>query len=87
VLENISQTVRERIRIGREIKVLTSQQRLTGYILAGFPVLLALGLTMIKPDYFAPFFEPGPIRLLPLAALVMTAIGFVLMRRIVDIDV
>jgi tight adherence protein B len=87
VLDNISQTVRERIRIGREIKVLTSQQRLTGYILAGFPVLLALGLTLIQPDYFAPFFEPGPIRLLPVAALVMTVVGFFFMRRIVDIDV
>ena len=65
VLESISQTVRERIRIKREIQVLTAQQRLTGYILAGFPVFLAVTMTIIKPTYFAPFLEPGPIRLLP----------------------
>jgi tight adherence protein B len=87
VLENISHTVRERIRIGHEIKVLTAQQRLTGYILAFFPILLVVALTLIKPDYFAPFFAPGPIRLLPLGAAVMLAIGFFLIRRIVDIDV
>jgi tight adherence protein B len=87
VLESISQTVRERIRITREIKVLTAQQRLTGYILAAFPVFLAVVLTLIQPDYFAPFFEPGPIRLLPLVAIIMLAIGFFFIRRIVDIDV
>jgi tight adherence protein B len=87
VLESISQTVRERIRITREIQVLTAQQRLTGYILAGFPVFLAVALTMIKPDYFAPFFEPGPFQLLPMAALVMMAVGFLIIRRVVDIDV
>lgn len=87
VLETISQTVRERIRITRDIKVLTAQQRLTGYILAGFPVFLAAGLTLIQPGYFAPFFEPGPVQLLPFAALVMLVIGFFVIRRIVDIDV
>ncbi len=87
VLESISQTVRERIRISREIQVLTAQQRMTGYILAAFPIFLAVVLTLIQPNYFAPFFEPGPIRLLPLAALVMMAIGFFMIQRIVDIDV
>ena len=87
VLESISQTVRERIRITREIQVLTAQQRLTGYILAAFPIFLAVVITLMQPDYFAPFFEPGPIRLLPMAALVMLVIGFFFIRRIVDIDV
>ena len=87
VLDSISQTVRERIRITGEIKVLTAQQRLTGYILAGFPIFLAVTLNMMQPDYFAPFFEPGLIRLLPLAALVMLGIGFFFISRIVDIDV
>ena len=44
-------------------------------------------LTLIQPTYFAPFFEPGPIRLLPLAAVVMLAVGFFFINRIVDIDV
>jgi tight adherence protein B len=87
VLESISQTVRERIRITREIQVLTAQQRLTGYILAGFPLFLAVAISLTSPGYFAPFLEPGPYRLLPLAALVGMAIGFFLIRRIVDIDV
>ena len=56
VLESISQTVRERIRIGREIQVLTAQQRMTGNILAAFPVVLAVGLTLIQPDYFRTIF-------------------------------
>ena len=43
-LETIAQTIRERIRIKREIRVFTAQQRLTGYILALMPVALAIGL-------------------------------------------
>lgn len=87
VLETISDTVRERIRIMREIRVLTAQQRMTGYILAGFPIVLAIGLFLVQPKYFAPFFKPGPLQLLPILALVMLVIGFFIIRRIVDIDV
>lgn len=87
VLETISDTVRERIRILREVRVLTAQQRLTGYILAGFPAFLAFGIWLSQPDYFAPFFQPGPLQLLPLMVLVSMIIGFFVIRRIVDIKV
>ncbi len=47
VLDTIGETIRERIRILAEVRVLTSQQRATGYILALLPVGLAIG---IRPD-------------------------------------
>lgn len=87
VLDNISHTIRERIRILREVRVLTAQQRLTGYIIAAVPVLLVVVIAVIRPGYFDPFFEPGPVRLLPVAAVVLMIVGFLLIRRIVDIEV
>jgi tight adherence protein B len=86
-LEAIAETIRERIRIHREVRSLTAQQRLTGYILAVEPVALVGVLYMSNPNYFDPFFEPGLIRLLPMAALGMMFTAFVIIGRIVDIEV
>lgn len=87
VLDNISGTIRERVRILREVQVLTAQQRMTGNVLAGMPVLLAVALSFISPGYFEPFFEPGWPRFLPMIAGVMIGIGFLIIRKIVDIKV
>jgi tight adherence protein B len=86
-LETIGETIRDRIRMLREIRVLTAQQRMTGYILAVLPFAVGLGMYVINPEYIMRLFEPGWIRILPIAALVMQVIGFLLIRRIVDIEV
>jgi Flp pilus assembly protein TadB len=41
----------------------------------------------INPDYILTLFAPGWIRALPIAAVVMQVIGFLVIRRIVDIEV
>lgn len=87
ILENISSTIRERVRVLREVQVLTAQQRMTGNVLAGLPIFLAVALSFISPGYFEPFFEPGWPRILPLFAGGMIAIGFLIIRKIVDIKV
>jgi tight adherence protein B len=86
-LETISHTVRGRIELLREIRVLTAQQRLTGYILGAWPILTTIVLFLVNPDYMGRLFEPGWIRLLPAAAFVMQVLGFLIMRRILDIEV
>lgn len=87
VLENISETIRQRVRVLREVRVLTAQQRMTGNILAGMPIFLAVALSVISPGYFDTFFEEGWVRLLPLGAAVMMVLGFVFIRKIVSIKV
>ncbi len=86
-LEVIGETVRDRIRMLREIRVMTAQQRLTGYVLALLPPFVALGLFMVNPQYMRRLFEPGWIRLLPVAAILMQVVGFLIIRKIVDIEV
>jgi tight adherence protein B len=86
-LETIGETVKDRIRLLRDIRVMTAQQRLTGYVLAGVPIVVALIMFVIAPQYIRRLFEPGWIRLLPIMATVMAVIGFLIIRRIVDIDV
>lgn len=87
ILENISETIRERIRILREIRTMTAQQRLTGYILAFLPIGLAILISFMQPGYFDPFFEPGFARLMPIASGVMMVMAYVLIQKILDIEV
>lgn len=87
VLETITDTIRERVRVLREVRVLTAQQRLTGTILALLPVGLAGAISILRPGYFDPFFEPGWPQMMPIAAIVMMVIGFFLIQKIVNIKV
>ncbi|MEA3338242.1 MAG: type II secretion system F family protein [Chloroflexota bacterium] len=86
-LDTISYTVRDRIRLLRDVQVMTAQQRFTGYVLAALPFIVGLAMFLIVPMYISRLFEPGWIRLLPVAALILQLIGFLIIRRIVDIDV
>ncbi len=85
-LETIGETVRDRIRMLREIRVLTSQQRLTGYVLAVWPVVLGVGLFMSIRTICGASLSRA-CSWLPVAAVVMHVLGFLVIRRIVDIEV
>ena len=85
-LETIAETVRDRIRMKRQIRVLTSQQRLTGYILALLPVGLAVVLNLLNPEFMRPLFERRFLWF-PILGLLMVIAGFLVIRRIVDIEV
>src|SRR6187551_544850 len=94
VLDSIAFTIRERIRIIGEIRVLTSMQRYSGYVITLLPVGLAGILMLISPTYMGRMFN-NPPELFGLPAgvifliigLISMAMGYVLIRRIVDIKV
>jgi len=87
VLETVAHTIRERVRIHREINVLTAQQRYSGYVLMLMPIVLAFVLFLINPDYEMRLFTPGPTLCIPIGTVSMMVVGFFVMRRIVDIEV
>ena len=94
ILDSIAYTIRERVRIEGEIKALTAQQRLSGYVLAFMPIALSAFLMLFAPKFFAPMFEKPPELIgLPAGIVllgfggVMMGIGFSIIQKIVDIDV
>jgi tight adherence protein B len=87
ILETVAHTIRERVRIEREIVVLTSQQRYSGYVLMVMPIALAVILYVINPSYERQLFTPGPTLCIPISTAIMMIVGFFVMRRIVDIEV
>ena len=86
-IDIISDTVRDRLQMLNEIRVLTSQQRFTGFVLALLPVVTGLVVFFINPEYISDLFKPGWVRILPISAVVMQVLGFLAIRKIVDIEV
>jgi tight adherence protein B len=85
VLDRIADTIRERIRVHGEVRVLTSQARASGYIITALPFAVAGILTLISPSYEVPLFtQPLGWGLLALG-LASISIGYALIRRITDI--
>jgi tight adherence protein B len=87
ILETVAHTIRERVRIQRDIAVLTAQQRYSGYVLMLLPIALAFVIFLMHPTYMMQLFTPGPTLCIPIGTGVMMIIGFFVMRRIVDIEV
>jgi tight adherence protein B len=94
ILDSIAFTIRERVRIKGEIRTLTSQQRLSGYVVAALPIGLIAFLFVLTPTFMQPMFEKPPeIAGLPAGLIVLTGagimmfMGFMAIRRIVDIEV
>jgi len=94
ILDSIAYTIRERIRIQGEIRTLTAQQRLSGYVVGFLPIGLAGFLFVAAPKFMDPMFQKPPEAFgLPLGVVIllmggfMMFLGFMGIRRIVDIEV
>lgn len=90
ILDTISHTIRERVRIKGEIRVLTSQVMYSGRFLAMMPILISLALFALNKPYMMQFFNPET-RLIGIPMLIvgglMILAGYFVMVKIATIDV
>jgi tight adherence protein B len=87
ILETISHTIRERIRIKGEIKVLTAQGMISGYVISFLPLGLGLILYAMNPDYIGAMFEEPCGWAMIATGTISTVIGYIAIRKIVNIEV
>jgi tight adherence protein B len=88
ILDVISHTIRERIKLKGEIRVLTAQGRITGYLISGLPILLALFLNTINPTYMGNLFTNRQCGWPCLGVgLALIGIGSAVVQKIVDIEI
>ena len=87
IYDKISETIRGRMRIERKVRSLTAQGRLQGIVVSAMPIFLAVVMTLIKPGLMIPFLTSavGVVSVLAMCALV--AVGWLIIRRIIRIDV
>jgi len=86
ILDCISTTIRERIRIKGEIKTLTAQGRMSGYIIGSLPPGIGIILYFINPNHIMMLFN-NPLGLMMVGVSVMMEImGIYFIKRIVSIE-
>jgi tight adherence protein B len=89
ILDVISFTIRERVRIKGEIRVMTSQVRTSGTAMALIPIFLTIFLWFLNPEYMGSFFDKGLLCGIGALGLAggLIAVGYFIMMRIANIEV
>ena len=87
MLDAVTNTIRDRVRLFSEVRALTSQQRFSGYLLSLLPFIVAAVLFIINPEYISRLFEPGIFLCIPIGALVLVILGNIVIRMLSKIDV
>ena len=87
VLDNVAHTVRERFKLLRDTEVMTAQGKLSGMLLTSLPVLVAMALITISPNYFQPMLEKESGHYMLGYAIFSIIMGHLMIQRIVQIKV
>lgn len=87
ILENISHLIRERFKLQGRIKALSAEGRLSAIILIAIPLVVALAISFLNPDYIRTLIVDPAGRILSIFAVLMIIAGVIVMRRIIDIEI
>jgi tight adherence protein B len=87
IFETLSATARERFRLEGKIDAITSQGRMQGWMVSAMPLLLGVVLNYMRPDLIQPMLQHPFGYVLVGMVLMMEGLGFLLIRRIVNVDV
>jgi tight adherence protein B len=86
VLDNLANVMRERFRVRRQLRVLTAQGRMTGWMLGVLPLVLGAILYMLNPQQMHEFIaDPTGVQLFELA-IGLQIVGLVAIRKILQVD-
>jgi tight adherence protein B len=86
VLDNLSNLIRERSRVKRQVRVASAHGRITGWILSAMPPLLAGVMMVVAPEHMRGFVtDPLGVRMIILA-LILQVVGTLAIRRIVNVE-
>jgi tight adherence protein B len=86
LLETIAETIRDRIRLRRDIAALTAQGRISGGILIALPIGIGIMLSLINPEYFGLLFSTTLGNNLLLLAFIQQCIGIYWIKKLLDFD-
>jgi tight adherence protein B len=87
ILETVASTIRDRFRIMEDLKTLTTSSRMSAWLLCALPIIVAVMVTVISPDYMSVLWKDPRGHNLIALALTMQVIGMLLVRKILQIKV
>jgi tight adherence protein B len=87
VLDRLANVMRERFKILLQVRVYTAQGRMSGYLLAALPIVTFIGLNFMLPGYEDVLTKEKPGQYILAGAAVMQIIGFLVIRKIINIRI
>ena len=87
ILAKIAYLIRERFKLQNRVQVLSAEGKLSAIILIAIPFVIALALSVLNPVYIKTLFVDPVGKALVAFALLMMAIGIVVMKRMIQIKV
>ncbi len=87
IVDKIALTIKQRLQLLGQVRALTAQGRLSGWIVSLLPVGLGLILHLINPTYLQPLFTQPLGWMLIGTGVVMQAIGMLVIRKMVQLEV
>ena len=87
IFDKISETIRGRMKIERRVMTLTAQGRMQGVIVTAMPLFLGIVMCALKPGMMLPFLGSAEGLLCVFGMLALMAVGWLLIRKIIRIDV
>lgn len=87
VLDKLAQVIRERFKLLRQVKVFTAEGRMSLIILTALPPIAACLLLYVNPDYILRLFTDPIGHQMLAAGIILQIVGFLVIRRIVDLKV
>lgn len=86
MLTAVTETIRDRIRLFSEVRVITTQQRYTSYLISLLPFFVGAILFLMNPTYMSRLLEPNML-CFPIGALLGVILGNIVIRRVAKIEV
>ncbi len=86
LLGNLAATIRERFRMQQEVKALTAEGRISGYVIAALPLALGVIINAMQPAYLKPLVTTDIGITLVKVAVVLELIGFYFIRRVCRVN-
>jgi tight adherence protein B len=87
VIDRVTETIRQRFELRRLVKTLTTQGRMSRWVVSLLPIVLFFVINLINPDYMKPLYEHSGGRVLIVVAALMVCSGSYVIKRIVTIKV
>ena len=86
VLNLTVKAIEEKGRLARNLSVKTAQARMSAIVIGALPFLIVGGLLLMDPQYLAPLFTTAVGLVMLLVASTAEIAGFIILKRILDIQ-
>lgn len=86
ILETISATIQERIRMKNRIKTLTAQGKYSGYLIGAVPAFLYVAFSIISPSYMSVMYTTTYGYILTVVAITLEIVAFVIIKKMITLE-